>query len=624
MKAIPAHSKAKEIFEEFASICTVSLQSIELSENLGSSTSQFKNCMKFLNAAALTNCWVHYEHICRLTYTEFRAFVKELQMVQQQFIISELANETENSSDNDQSLVGGRLETPGDDESERPTESMLQKVFNGKGEQTEDLDVPYSRGFNANKVSFAIFGTFRDQFVIEGSKSYRQYVAACQSGFRVTGMIKPDNSAVLVTLLSCEGFRENAKDLRNMVFYFIKLFEEGSGLKLSPSYLDLWSICKLARVIASKYLDEDFQPKMLDFSRKVPENADKDNIIKRRTTKGYTMFEQELKEHQNKIKKAIEEYSIEEAMEAFSKSKLKSQFLLAHNDPNIDAEEKFENCLSEAKERCKEWKEDKLDDYNELAFDKAKQEDGDKEDKLFEPEPQDTSSKRRQYLQILNREMKKDFFGNNMVEKGKVIALMESIDHSKGIVVAGPRCSGKTTLLKYFGKLLKETDSNTEMKISILNPDVYPLEKLYGCAESGVLNPEISTNKDVRISSITSSVLKIALKGFEDLEHFKEVEHENEEMERPIEVSSEESEHNQEVEQRPKLLKTLMFESRSINPLWSDCLVEYIRESNSLNNLYSSQSENNFENSEMKKTIGLTFPNGATTKLPKDILMMFE
>lgn len=55
------------------------------------------------------------------------------------------------------------------------------------------------------------------------------------------------------------------------------------------------------------------------------------------------------------------------------------------------------------------------------------------------------------------------------------------------------------------------------MRVSVLNPDIYNMEKLYGSAESGVMNPEISTNKDVKISSISSSVLSIALKGFENL-----------------------------------------------------------------------------------------------------------
>jgi hypothetical protein len=107
--------------------------------------------------------------------------------------------------------------------------------------------------------------------------------------------------------------------------------------------------------------------------------------------------------------------------------------------------------------------------------------------------------------------------GNNMILKGKVLSMYECLKYSKGIVVAGPRWSGKSAIIKNLGLLLKQPETNIEMKISILNPDVYPIDKLYGSADSGVMNPEISTNKDVRIASITSSVLKIALKGFENL-----------------------------------------------------------------------------------------------------------
>lgn len=44
---------------------------------------------------------------------------------------------------------------------------------------------------------------------------------------------------------------------------------------------------------------------------------------------------------------------------------------------------------------------------------------------------------------------------------------------------------------------------------------------------------------------------------------------ENEEIEKPVEVSSQDSESDDQLS-NPRLLKTLLFESTSINPLWSD------------------------------------------------------
>lgn len=95
------------------------------------------------------------------------------------------------------------------------------------------------------------------------------------------------------------------------------------------------------------------------------------------------------------------------------------------------------------------------------------------------------------------------------------------------------------------------------------------------------------------------------------------------EVEKSIQVSNKESEsENSEVE--IKLLKILLFESSTINPLWSDCLVEYMKKSNYTTNILSSCTENDLERHKLDNNIPLTFPNGASIKLPRDILMMFE
>ena len=66
--------------------------------------------------------------------------------------------------------------------------------------------------------------------------------------------------------------------------------------------------------------------------------------------------------------------------------------------------------------------------------------------------------------------------------------------------------------------------------------------------------------------------------------------------------------------QGPKLLKTLLFESSSVNPLWSECLVNI-----EINNLLEMNNS-----PEMNNLVEMKFPNGATTKISRDILMMFE
>lgn len=120
-------------------------------------------------------------------------------MVQQQFIISELSNESEHSSDPESILVQKQFENA-QEEIEVP--SHLPEIEDKKEKEDVDGTVPYSRGFGLNKVSFAIFGSFKSNFVMRDSENYKNYVAASQSSFRVMGMVIPDYSVVLVTLLS--------------------------------------------------------------------------------------------------------------------------------------------------------------------------------------------------------------------------------------------------------------------------------------------------------------------------------------------------------------------------------------------------------------------------------------
>jgi hypothetical protein len=219
-----------------------------------------------------------------------------------------------------------------------------------------------------------------------------------------------------------------------------------------------------------------------------------------------------------------------------------------------------------------------------MALSKGNEEN--KEDEFNEEEDSDDEvaeidQNRAQYLKILGTFMKEQDYSNNMVMKGKIISLMQGLKYNKGIVITGPRCSAKTAFIKGLGYLLLNSDENIEMRISIMNPDIYSMDKLYGSADSGVMNPEISTNKDVKISSIASNVLSIALKGFGNLNkperkyisnYFvdeEEVEEDTDEIERPVDVSSDDS-RQEDVTVGPKLLKTLLFESSSINPLWSD------------------------------------------------------
>lgn len=436
-------------------------------------------------------------------------------MVQQQFIISELSNESEDASEQESSIVNHQLET---------VEVNAHGHFEGEeipNDTNDEFPVPYSRGFSSNKISFAIFGTFKDQFVLEESKQYKQYVTSSLSGFRLMSMVKPDYSHVLLTLLSCEGFREDAQNLQKQVSHYFAVLENISELNINPSYKDLWWVCKIARTISLRYLDDNFVPKLKNDEK----NESKEGGLSK-ASKGYHMFEQELKAKQKKMRIQVEEYALKEALDIFSRNKYKATFILKHSNSEKDPEDRFDYWLEEAKEKCMDWKIDKNHQYDDLEFEnndqlKSKEENkanipSDEEEDKFEPDDVELNNDMA-YRGIVSKYMQANSYSRNMILIGKVLNIMKWYQKAKGIVIAGPRCSGKTTILKWFGHLLKESDHNVEMKLSVLNPDVYSLDQLYGSADSGVMHPEISTKKDVKISSITSNVLKIALKGFESL-----------------------------------------------------------------------------------------------------------
>ena len=434
-------------------------------------------------------------------------------------------NESENSSEQESILAQKHFEKV-QAEIEVPDNGPEVKEENKPTD--DEFTVPYSRGFGVNKVSFAIFGSFKNQFVMDDSSQYKQYVAASQSSFRVLGMVIPDYTVVLQTLLSWERFREQSNEYKNMIIYYFKLFEENTEIKIVPHYRDYWSIWKIAKNYALKYLDENFVPLKLEYGEgPLHENSkerSREEGKKQKTS--IHLFERELKLKQAEIRRQVEKYVIKEALDTWTKNKYKGPFLHKYMGMDGDPDEKFEYCLEESKTKWESWSTDNIKNADDITFTKNEETKNEEtKEELKEEEAKTTFIPEEEfdlnlaaYMKILNNFMKEESYSHNMILKGKIMSLIEGIKYNKGIVITGPRCSGKTSIIKGLSYLLRNSDKNIEMRISVLNPDVYSLEKLYGTSESGVMNPEIWTNKDVRISSITSNVLEIAKKGFEVLQ----------------------------------------------------------------------------------------------------------
>ena len=92
LECVSDQSHTKDIYEEYSNICTVCMQTFQCKDSVQTLGSQLKSLLKYLKGAASVNAWVHYEHLDKLTYSEFKAFTKEIQMMQRQFITQELTN----------------------------------------------------------------------------------------------------------------------------------------------------------------------------------------------------------------------------------------------------------------------------------------------------------------------------------------------------------------------------------------------------------------------------------------------------------------------------------------------------------------------------------------------------
>ena len=148
-KCIPAQEYGGIIFEEFAGICTTALQSFQCNEQLS-----MRVLMQILNGAALGSVWVLFEHINRLLPLILQTLNKEIQMVQQQFIIAELAadNTREEAEEDPKDPQQGAALPSVKGKSSKilsnvNTMSLSKRAFNGSG----------SAGWKSGNIYFLIY-----------------------------------------------------------------------------------------------------------------------------------------------------------------------------------------------------------------------------------------------------------------------------------------------------------------------------------------------------------------------------------------------------------------------------------------------------------------------------------
>ena len=173
--------------------------------------------MQVLNGSALANLWVIFEHINKLNGADLQAIIKEIQMVQQQFLIS--------------------------DTGESQIESTLNQSAPSKASDssTKKQRIP----IKSPTSLFVVLASLDPYHEIDNSM-----LTTLTNSFRCTDMMRPDYKVISSVLFIREGFRHH-QGLSRMMSDFCKNIIEKIDLKLSISSRDIMTVA----VIAKKFKD---------------------------------------------------------------------------------------------------------------------------------------------------------------------------------------------------------------------------------------------------------------------------------------------------------------------------------------------------------------------------------
>ena len=179
--------------------------------------------MQVLNGAALANLCVLFEHINRLSGANLQIMIKEIQMVQQQFLISE-AGEGES-----------KVNRSGLSESE--SSNRDQKIL---------IKSPSSM--------FVVLASLDSFHEIDSS-----LLETLNNSFRCTELMRPDYKVIASVLFIREGFRYH-QGLSRMISDFCRTLIEKIDFKLAISSRDIMTIAVIAKKFKdSATLDNDLE-----------------------------------------------------------------------------------------------------------------------------------------------------------------------------------------------------------------------------------------------------------------------------------------------------------------------------------------------------------------------------
>ena len=219
-----------EIFNEFAVLCSTQLQHFKCFE-----TTVLKHCMKFVNAAAITNIWLIFENLERLPNLELNILSKEIQMIQQQFIIADLAASSQEVTPNESRYPNQDIAVI-----ERSKDSVKIKKRNS----IQEINKLGGKGI------FGIFATIK----IEGLAKDKN-IEGLEGAFRITSLSIIESDTYIEISLRAKLFKYS-RDISKEV---TKLYGKLKEYKRKLLFRDIRAIVDIAAKIRNnlKFIEKE-------------------------------------------------------------------------------------------------------------------------------------------------------------------------------------------------------------------------------------------------------------------------------------------------------------------------------------------------------------------------------
>jgi hypothetical protein len=205
-----SHQHASDVFEEFAYQCHMPFKSYQCNRDMN-----VAQLMQVINGGAMARFWVFFEHLDNLPLVHYQLLVKEIQMVQQQYIIAELGDRDLLSAGN---LISQGLHISENKAGAREALALYAETATGIADNTRKQPFLTRSGSlipagqveqqltAAARPSLGIFGSLSSQILIRNPAVAESLNLQAQATFRTISLVKPDFLLAMRMLLKSEGY----------------------------------------------------------------------------------------------------------------------------------------------------------------------------------------------------------------------------------------------------------------------------------------------------------------------------------------------------------------------------------------------------------------------------------